>query len=403
MSLNTDQVLALGSPTIIFLFSMIFVGVWAMSGRSRHYLLLFATTFCLFGIAVTLRILRLPSAPGSSAMITTILGLTSAILMAKGAAARYRITLNTTLLASLAAILLAAASYLEYVQHDLAQRIHLLNLGTVVLLSSVIPHWWRIPAQRSVDRLLFWVYAMFTIGFIPRALLFTTSNVPAYVWEFAHSPFWISVQLMLFLSMIVLALAILSAAIVDLIEDLQKERNLDSLTQLHNRRSFEERSLTAVKERRYRAISLMMCDIDFFKSINDTYGHSAGDQVLQAVGRILLECCRTEDVAARVGGEEFAVLLPDTTLEGATQFADRVRNNLAQTLFTVKSLSDASNVTQSVTASFGVAQRRRNESMKDLLSRADAMLYAAKSNGRNNVTIAGQVQMPQSHHHCHSH
>ena len=401
LSLNTNQVLALGNPTIIFMFSMIFVGVWAVSGRSWHYLLLFAAAFCLFAISVTCRVVGLPSGAETNAVATATLYLACATLMAKGAAARYRIRLNILLLAGLAAALLAAIGYFVYVQRDLTYRMHILNLGAAALLFAPIRPWWRLARQRPVDRLLFWVYTIFTFSFVPRVLLFTTSATQANIMVFARSPFWVAIQLTALISMMVLALAILTAAVVDLVEGLQKERNLDVLTQLHNRRSFEERSLVLVQERRYRPISVMTCDIDYFKSINDRYGHNAGDMVLQAFGRILTECARLGDIAARVGGEEFAVLLPDTTLEGATQFADRVRARLSQTPFTVKPLTDTAHVTQIVTASFGVAQRRKNESLNDLLRRADAMLYAAKSNGRNNVTIAGQLRTPQSHHYYH--
>lgn len=400
MSLNTYQVLALGNPIIIIIFSMIFVGVWAVSGRSRHYLLLFAATFCLFAVGVTCRILHLPPGTDANAMTTAALYVTSAILMTRGIATRYRIRLNTTLLVTLAITLLAIIGYFVEVRHDLIHRMHVLNLGVAALLFAPIRPWWRLPDQRPVDRMLFWVYAAFTFSFIPRMLLFATSTNQTSLRAFTQSPFWIALELAALISIMVLGLAVLAAAVVDLVEDLQKERNLDGLTQLHNRRSFEERCLILVTERRYRPISVMMCDIDYFKSINDRYGHNAGDLVLQEFGRILLDSVRFDDLAARIGGEEFAVLLPDTTLEGATQFADRVRTRLSQTPFIVKPLTDTAHVTQLVTASFGVVQREKNEPLKDLLRRADAMLYAAKSNGRDNVTIAGELRVPQSHHHC---
>ncbi|HEU0230653.1 MAG TPA: GGDEF domain-containing protein [Burkholderiaceae bacterium] len=401
MSLNTNQVLALGNPAIIVIFSMIFVGVWAVSGRSRHYLLLFAATFCLFAAGVTCRIIRLPASTEANAMTTAALYLASAILMVKGAATRYRIRLNTTLLVMLAITLLVIIGYFVEVRHDLILRMYILNLGVAALLFVPIKPWWGLSGQRPVDWMLFWVYTAFTFSFIPRMLLYTTSISQTSQRTFTQSPIWVALELVALISIMVLGLAVLAAAVVDLVDDLQKERNLDGLTQLHNRRSFEEHCLILVTERRHRPISMMMCDIDYFKSINDRYGHNAGDIVLQEFGRILLECVRFDDFAARVGGEEFAVLLPDTTLEGATQFADRVRTRLSQTPFTVKPLTDTAHVTQLVTASFGVVQREKNEPLTDLLLRADATLYAAKSNGRNNVTIAGELRVRQSHHHCH--
>jgi len=154
--------------------------------------------------------------------------------------------------------------------------------------------------------------------------------------------------------------------------------NQDSLTNLPNRRSLKdglEKSISFSK-RTEQPLSLVLCDLDRFKDVNDNFGHAAGDEVLSAFGGLLGASCRKEDTPARYGGEEFVLLLPNTALEAAVEFAERVR---ART----ESLRVPSGA--NITASFGVTQFKPEDSPDTLLSRADAALYQAKEGGRNRV------------------
>ncbi|MFZ5628727.1 MAG: GGDEF domain-containing protein [Spirochaetota bacterium] len=168
-------------------------------------------------------------------------------------------------------------------------------------------------------------------------------------------------------------------------ENLFREMStIDGLTRLTNRRSFIERSQSEFARARrvpISGISCIMIDIDHFKKINDTLGHHAGDAVLVQTAGLLLASARQYDEVGRYGGEEFAVLLPETTLEVATQVAERLREKIAAQSITV----DGKKV--SVTASFGVAcfPGEGVETINDLLKAADAALYRAKHAGRNRV------------------
>lgn len=155
----------------------------------------------------------------------------------------------------------------------------------------------------------------------------------------------------------------------------------DELTGLYNRRHFNEilsKSLSAARRHSF-PLSLVMLDIDRFKSVNDTYGHSAGDKVLQLFASTILSLARTEDLIARWGGEEFILLLPHTPLEGAVVVAERIRCTLPAK--TVPGIS------LPVTASFGVAQWNAGESAEELIKRADNALYRAKNEGRDRVSV----------------
>jgi len=158
----------------------------------------------------------------------------------------------------------------------------------------------------------------------------------------------------------------------------------DPLTGVYNRRHFQERLLAewAYAVRHRSAISLVMIDIDHFKKVNDTYGHLGGDEVLRCVGDTLGLQVRTEDIAARFGGEEFVVLSRGIDLAQTARFAERLRSAIAS----ARPVYEGTLIP--ITASFGVAAMQAESPIanpEELVARADAALYRAKHDGRNRV------------------
>lgn len=168
-------------------------------------------------------------------------------------------------------------------------------------------------------------------------------------------------------------------------EELERLATTDDLTGLCNRRHFlalaeDERRRHAHK---YKPLALLILDIDVFKSINDRFGHDVGDAVICHVANVCREELRGFDILARIGGEEFVTLLPDTTGEQAVMLAERVRQRLEASAFVV----DGADVR--VTASIGVSEGgAQSECIGDLMKRADQALYQAKREGRNRVRLA---------------
>ncbi len=165
-------------------------------------------------------------------------------------------------------------------------------------------------------------------------------------------------------------------------EEIYRLMTIDGLTQVHNRRYFDEtldREFT--RSKRYtRQLALIVIDIDHFKKINDTWGHLAGDSLLRQVVSAIKPKLRAQDVLARTGGEEFAILSPEIDLEGARLVAEKVRAIVEQTAMRFE------NVTIPCTISLGVAQLSAgDEEPSKLYKRADELLYAAKQAGRNRV------------------
>ncbi len=166
----------------------------------------------------------------------------------------------------------------------------------------------------------------------------------------------------------------------------QSEALCDPLTDLRYRRGFEQ---SAGEQRLQRGnlenIALLMIDIDHFKAVNDTHGHVLGDKVLRAVAHVLKSNIKGRDVAARVGGEEFAVLLPDTSAAGAVSLGKQICALVSHGR--IKRAAGDGTIGQ-VTLSIGVAVARSGESLESLMERADAALYGAKRAGRARVNVA---------------
>jgi diguanylate cyclase len=162
----------------------------------------------------------------------------------------------------------------------------------------------------------------------------------------------------------------------------------DALTGVYTRRHFDAVLAKEVSEakRDVSSLSLIMADIDDFKKFNDTYGHLVGDEILKGVAKIISTNLNGRDTVARFGGEEFAILLPETALKGAVTLAEEIRGRLKDTKWTLRGGSQI----EAVTASFGVAEFSSTDSPEDLLQRADAKLYMAKSEGRNCVVSADE-------------
>ena len=168
-------------------------------------------------------------------------------------------------------------------------------------------------------------------------------------------------------------------------QQLKEQANRDYLTGLYNRRYFNEvaQDLINISKRKKEVFAVIMIDIDKFKNVNDTYGHSVGDEVIKTLSKTILETVRESDVVSRYGGEEFALLLPFTEKEGAFKIAEKIRQNVEDKKITF----DDGKVIQ-FTVSLGVDFiRSSDENIEESLSRADSALYIAKGSGRNKVIV----------------
>lgn len=182
---------------------------------------------------------------------------------------------------------------------------------------------------------------------------------------------------------VISTLAAVAIEKAELFEETQKAAITDGLTQLYNRRYFNQQLQIEVRRgQRYAfPVSLVILDIDHFKKVNDNFGHPAGDQILIEIARRLKGLARHSDIVARYGGEEFAVILPQTSAAGGITFAERIRKAVGERPFR---LADGREIP--VTVSLGAAEFPTDaQNAEDLLNRADTALYRAKAGGRNRV------------------
>lgn len=158
---------------------------------------------------------------------------------------------------------------------------------------------------------------------------------------------------------------------------------VDALTQLPNRLAYEKRSAQeyARWQRYSNALSMAVCDLDFFKKINDSYGHAAGDKVLSKVGELFNKTLRSTDFSCRFGGEEFVILLPETNVDAAKRAMEKVRMRIEESPFHFRGER------VQVTISIGISEFATGDTLEQVFERADQAMYEAKHQGRNCVQI----------------
>jgi diguanylate cyclase (GGDEF)-like protein len=174
-----------------------------------------------------------------------------------------------------------------------------------------------------------------------------------------------------------LIIILIKKYVKDSLEDLV---NYDSLTNIHNRRSFTEfLHHEIIRCERYKKVfSIIMLDIDYFKKVNDGYGHDVGDEILKELVGVVSRSIRKSDLFARVGGEEFAVIAPETSSDDAMLVAEKIRKNVEENIFS-KDIK--------VTVSLGISQYKSKDDHNTIFKRADNALYKAKGNGRNRSEV----------------
>ncbi len=177
-----------------------------------------------------------------------------------------------------------------------------------------------------------------------------------------------------------------------LLKELEKLAITDALTGLYNSRHFFAQIKTEIKRyNRYsRPLSLLILDIDFFKEFNDTWGHLEGDKVLMGIGKTINGCMRSMDTAYRYGGEEFAILLPETSLTKACVVGARIKDSISSRVF-----EPEPGTQKSITVSIGATELASDEDFRSFISRTDKALYKSKDSGRNKLTyIVSQTEEP---------
>lgn len=278
-------------------------------------------------------------------------------------------------------VLLAFARYLE----DQSALLMTQNFTISLMFTIAAICKWQVVPRNPGDRMVLWVFAALAAYsfFRPAIMLLVQSSMTMADYQ---ASIFATVNLTLSaLFALLIGLSVLATIIFDNMERQREEARMDPLSGLRLRRAFEE-DVDTLKLRSLHSgvpISLIVCDIDHFKRINDGWGHAVGDIVISDVGALIKRTIRETDIAGRIGGEEFCIMVWNCEISAATKLAERLRRSTAELN------AETSGQSLKVTCSFGVAQLRYEESYASLFERADAALYQAKEAGRNRVVQDG--------------
>ncbi|MDB5369582.1 MAG: hypothetical protein JWP20_1140 [Roseomonas sp.] len=388
---KAGYILAFVTPLILLAFSSFFLWVQTLN-RNTWSSLALACGFFLYAVGMALHLPRWPQVLAPAIVISAVFYTAGCLALAEGILLRARQRFPRPVGLLLVILVPGAMYYYGYVEDSLAYRVCILNTALSFIFMVTTCKIWALRQGRPADRVLLCLLVLLSVHFVPRIIVTLmlapwAENVPANLPIMVDAVFWITLQPFVGLTGAMLALSLLANAILDMRDELTAGQDMDPLTRLLNRRGFERKAASHFKPAARRPVSLILCDIDHFKSINDTFGHPAGDRVLAEFGALLRNSLRDTDILARVGGEEFIIMLPDEHREAALQVAERTRRHIEW------SRPGDLPIGWRITASFGVVARLPGESWPELYARVDRLLYLAKQRGRNCcVTLHDQEQ-----------
>jgi diguanylate cyclase (GGDEF)-like protein len=284
---------------------------------------------------------------------------------------------------SVVTVFVVTSIALSYLIYDLPRGtpLHAFSYQTpfaLVVLSSAIVVLGK--GRQVVDRFLGAVLLITGLHFFAKAGLAVLVGAGGTARDYIHTNYALVSQSATAVLIVAVGLTLLATLVLEIMADQKTESEVDVLSGLANRRGFERNVQMRLAAMPDNPHAMILCDLDHFKRINDTYGHHIGDLVIQGFGTLLREHAPKHAVVGRVGGEEFAIFLPLTDLDMAVLFA----RALSVAIATMEDLPDG----LSVTASFGVASLSSVTNLKDAYRSADMALYQAKNEGRNRVRRA---------------
>jgi diguanylate cyclase (GGDEF)-like protein len=373
--------ISLLNPVLALALSGLFLKLW-MERKAQTHVLFFCAAYSLYAVAFGFQASPWPFGDPGNALLSNFFLLGTFGATIHGIMLRRRRPTPFAALATLAVLGYAAQAWFSVVHPDMTGRIYAVNFcyGGMMLLTAAEIR--AFPDKTAAERLLFAV--ILTIGVYSFARTVGISLVQGHIVErseYVGSLTWLVLNFSTALFALLLALTLVYLVVLDAMQDLRAESMTDLLSGLLNRRGFEEngRKVLAHAGEFGLPAALLICDIDHFKSVNDRFGHACGDQVIAAFAHCLRDAADDRHVVARIGGEEFAVVLSGTNLKAGRLFAEAVRN--ACSMLKTASLPED----YAVTASFGVAEMQAGEDLTSLMRRADAALYDAKRRGRDRV------------------
>jgi len=377
------QLLSLITPAIAFVFAVIFVTLW-WRDRKQVHIAGYAICFSALTIGVLLTFAFLGRPSPVVALIVHFIYSTGVTALVWGLTGRAGQTMSLKGY-GLIALFSAGFVFLGAINDNQTAQMVAENGTMGIFFALCAQILWRSAPRTLIDRVITLVMILIATQFFVRPMLVVLSQGegPMSVEAYRSSVFYAFYVICVALLALVLSLALTASVYLDDLRAQKARLNTDGLTGLRMRRAFEVEAHAKFVDARGAGVpvSLILADVDHFKQVNDTHGHTIGDRVIAGFGRRIESLTRDCDVSGRLGGEEFALLVWNCDEDKAQRLADRVRQSLPGTQVRTE------NQEVRVTASFGVARWRSDEDYASVYKRADAALYRAKGEGRNRVCV----------------
>jgi diguanylate cyclase (GGDEF)-like protein len=376
------------NPAISLLLAAAFGILW-LNQRARHYLAVAAAGYVANAMGFMIQDV-LPALPGhTERILSNACFFGSAWLLSAAILMRFVVSPPHRLFGALMLAGLAGVVWFLYADPSLGGRVFTVSTALGLMSAVLAAHLWTVPKRHLVDQLLFWLSLAATANFMLRPLaIFWIEGTFGTETMFRYSLYWTTVQFSQAVISVMVSLNLLVAVAIDLLSELKREASTDPLSGLLNRRGFEAKAATTLQRcaEDGQPACILVADLDHFKYINDGFGHAVGDRVIALFGQYIAAFHRPGMIAGRIGGEEFAILLPGEGLPAARLFAESLRTGLSAIC--------AGRVPAALrpTASIGLARFASGDSLYTLLTAADEALYEAKKSGRDRVCAAAPAR-----------
>ena len=370
--------ISLLNPGIGALLAIAFLLLW-MHGRNQLYVLHAAWGYAAMAVAFLIQDLA-PSLPYEAQRIPSNLAfLASACLIVGATIGRYGVPVPWRRMLAIAGTGMAVFLWFLLGAPSITGRILTISITLGVVAAQLPLVLYRVPRAHLIDSIIFWIGVLSAANFILRPVLIVALTGAVDTYDgFQQTIYWTTVQFTQALISILFALSLMVAVAIDLMAELRHQADSDTLSGLLNRRGFEAAAGSAVRACAdgEQSVALLIADLDHFKAINDSQGHPAGDAIIAAFGAHIRALAPPGTIAGRIGGEEFALLLPGAGIDTARSLAEAIRTGMAGT---------AAPGIPAPTVSIGLTGAAIGARLSQLMQDADEALYEAKRAGRNRV------------------
>jgi len=377
--MNYYSVIGLLNTSMAAIFFVALYVIW-YNNRRLNYILTLTASYTVRSICFGIFFFAFSTSNFILRYSANIFLMTAMLLLSAGLSARRGRRPRHVPLLAITAITLAPLYYYQFIDENLLARVIILNSGLAAITFMMLPDVAKTANRTPVEQVLLGLLLVSCVGYLLRPLFLIASDAPGGQSE---SAYWLVVSISDALICAMTAVGIFAVIASDLMDGIKSDAQIDALSGLFNRRGFEPRARGALESQAAgMPAAMIMSDLDHFKSINDRLGHNGGDGIIRKFSEVLKERVPSGAILARLGGEEFAIMLPSGSAAAAHRLAEDIRSTFRRIA------SDIALGEASPTASFGIAIAREDEGLDDLLERADRALYRAKNEGRDRVRLA---------------